>query len=93
MNIDALTEDQAISLLIALERKFGWATIVYTRADASNWITQAEDGLTDEEWESISNSWEWRKFHQWAAEGNDLLFGLLDSPEAAAIMEAREVTL
>lgn len=90
MNVETMTENDALSLLIQMERKFGWATIVYTRGDASQYITQTPDGLTDEEWQSIRSSWPWRKFGDWAHHGEDFLYGLLDSEEAAAIMEARE---
>lgn len=66
MNIDieTITEDEAVRLAITLERKFGWRGTFFTREDAdSSWTEYHEqpESLTDEQWSKVQQSWYWRK--------------------------------
>lgn len=64
IDIDTITEDEAVRLAIALERKFGWQGTFFTRGDAdSSWTEYHEQPnvLTDEQWNKVQQSWYWRK--------------------------------
>lgn len=65
MNIETITEDEAIDLHHKLSRKFGWSGTFFTRADAeTGWLAHTPDNagpLTDDVWESIRQTWYWRK--------------------------------
>lgn len=64
IDIETITEDEAVHLAIALERKFGWQGTFFTRQDAdSSWTEYYEqpDVLTDEQWDKVQQSWYWRK--------------------------------
>ena len=61
-----LTEDEAFRIFWDLRRKFGWAGTFFTRGDCSEWTTDEngdydERPLTDEEWEAVQSTYEWRK--------------------------------
>lgn len=62
--VDRLTEEQALLLLNLLESRFGWATILFNRADAESRfasLTNADDErpLTDDQWDAVRSSPEW----------------------------------
>jgi hypothetical protein len=62
MNVDDMTEDQALDVLQAFERRFGWVGIMLVRADADSIVTTYDfdaPALTDEQWERLSTSSEW----------------------------------
>lgn len=68
MNIETITEDEAIDLHYKLSRRFGWGGTFFTRADAeSKWQELTGDDLTNSEplpddvWENIRQTWYWRK--------------------------------
>lgn len=70
-SIPSLTEDEALNVLLRLERQFGWTGTTFTRGDAeTEWQNQQYDpetGLTpdtpmpDDAWERVQQSWYWRK--------------------------------
>jgi hypothetical protein len=79
MNINELaeqvTEEQALDLHYQFARKFGWASVVYIREDASNvWHTNlvGDDdddlALTDAEWEAVKTTKEWSRFEEYLSE-------------------------
>lgn len=62
MNIDDMTEEQALDVLHSFERRFGWVGIMLTRADADSIVTTYDfdsPALTDEQWKRLSTSSEW----------------------------------
>lgn len=71
-NIESLTEQDAMRIYHSMARQFGWAGTFFTREDAEvEWQQQTrtdENGdepneapLPDEVWETITNTWEWRR--------------------------------
>lgn len=64
MDIENITESQALDLFLRLSDRFGWAGTVFTRADADqSWSEYHEQPgeLSDDQWEQVCNTWEWRK--------------------------------
>jgi hypothetical protein len=69
--IGSLTEDEAISAIVAINAHFGFAGAVFTRDDAQQeWQSQQYDFTTgetpdttmpDEVWDRVQQSWYWRK--------------------------------
>jgi len=87
--IQDLTEDHAISVLHALQFRFGWAGIMFTRGDVESHIhncRQADDlpDLTDDEMEAaidaVRSSFTWRKglADYFCEEGWDLIGSAYD---------------
>jgi hypothetical protein len=71
-DIDALTEDEAMTLFHTLKARFGWAGTVFTRADAELEWQSTDEALNDESsdawpdmpddvWNAIQDTWQWRK--------------------------------
>jgi len=69
-SLPSLTEDEALTVFWELQRQFGWAGTVFTRADAEQeWNNQQYDALgetpdaplPDEVWDLVVGSWYWRK--------------------------------
>ena len=59
-------EDDALSVLHALQRRFGWAGTMFTRADAESQIEDVDDAgevverkFTDEEWTRVRATAAW----------------------------------
>jgi hypothetical protein len=67
VDLDALTPDEAVSLLLRLEQKFGWACTAVTRLDADNMAQSMEIPnrplvpLTDDEWSVVSGQRAWTR--------------------------------
>lgn len=71
MNIDNITEAEALQIFHNLTKKFGWAGTIFTRGDAEQaWNTERFDGPYDESavepmpedvWDAFLCSWAWRK--------------------------------
>jgi len=74
MDIENMTEQQALDVFYAMRRRFGWQGIVVTRGDAEEmWATVsgldgAEDlTLGDREWSVLVDQYEWRKMDDYLA--------------------------
>lgn len=62
IDIETITEDDAIDLHHRLARRFGWAGTFFTRADAQErWEQEQDTPFTDEVWEAIRTNYYWRK--------------------------------
>jgi hypothetical protein len=66
MDIDNITEEEALDVLHKLRTKFHWAGTVFMKDDIIyRWKDKygEEEGqaLSDEQIESVMTSWEWRK--------------------------------
>ena len=61
--LDSMTEAQAMDLVVYLERKFDWAIpSIWTRADIDSICAEIYGhDLSDEQWNAVIGSWEWRK--------------------------------
>lgn len=69
MNIDNLTEEEALNLVLQLETKFGWATILATRQDAYHiWASVGGGDMTDDDWQAVRDNRSWRGLSDWAWE-------------------------
>ena len=53
-----VTESEADHIFHILRSKFGWSGTVFSREDVESYLDRE---LTDEEWETVQNSYEWRK--------------------------------
>lgn len=91
--VDEISEDDAFSLVYALERKFGWAVLLYTRGDVESYLnafSESEIALTDEDWSEITSSWTWRKFSDWAGVDGEIFSQLLDDPDIRNVLSKYE---
>lgn len=64
INIETMTEDEAIRLYHDLAMKFGWRGSFFTREDAQDSYNEyhgQEGEMSDETWDKVSLSWYWRK--------------------------------
>lgn len=76
MNIENITESEALRLYYALSRKFGWSGTLFTRGDVdSYWEEYTGEDMTDEDWEEVSDSWYWNSGlpTSMIERGNDLI--------------------
>lgn len=64
IDVDTITEDEAISLYHKFSEKFGWAGTFFTREDAEvSWNERynQEGAMPKEAWEATADSYYWRK--------------------------------
>jgi hypothetical protein len=64
IDLDTISEDDAIRAYHALANQFGWGGTLFTREDAqSSWneYYDQEGDLTDEQWAEIQDSYYWRR--------------------------------
>lgn len=68
--VEELSEEEAVALHYAFVRKFGWATVLWTRGDvASQWdLFDCQETITDEEWDAVRATTSWRRFDEWLSE-------------------------
>lgn len=69
--IDLLADDEQTSLevFVALAKKFGWATLVFTRQDfAQLWLEETGQVLTEERWDMVRNTKSWSHLYDVLAE-------------------------
>lgn len=88
-DLDNITEDEAFNLVYQLEKKFGWAMVLFCRGDVESYIrgfSESEHILTDEEWETVRHSWTWRKFGDWAPHSAELFEQILDDPDIRNVL-------
>lgn len=56
-----VTEAEALEIFWDFRRRFGWSGVLWTREDAESvWDTYFDDEFTDEVWELVRKSPEWR---------------------------------
>ena len=77
IDINALTEDEAVRLFSEMSSKFGWAGTIFTRDDVEGMLEQYDpihDGetinkFTDEQWDDFSSSKSWHRYcPEWMTE-------------------------
>lgn len=57
-----MDEDEAFMVVHVLEERFGWAGTFFTRRDAeTQWDGLSEQPFTDQMWDELRNSREWRR--------------------------------
>lgn len=63
IDIETITEDEALDLHYRLARRFGWAGTNFSREDAEARWEEKHEGVpfTDEVWEAIRTNYYWRK--------------------------------
>lgn len=64
IDLEVITEDEAIRLYHHLSNRFGWNGTFFTRQDAQDSYNDYhnKDGeMSDETWENVRMSWYWRK--------------------------------
>jgi len=97
VNLESMTESEALDLFYKMERRFGWAGVLYTRRDVADvWDTLYGSGgddddpsISDEMWDAVRRQYGWRKMGDYlSAEGHD---GLVDAINDARrfLMETR----
>lgn len=78
MNIETITEEQAIDLVNTLSWKFRWNMAFLTEQDVKDeWKWETDRDITDEELENILTSYYWRKMDEYMIE--DAMNGLRDA--------------
>jgi len=55
---DQMTEDQAIDMVIELERRFGWSATIITRRDVEDRVSRK---MTDDQWQTLTSSRQWQR--------------------------------
>lgn len=55
---ETMTEDQAIDMVIELERRFGWSATIITRRDVEYTVNRP---LADDEWAKLTGSRQWSR--------------------------------
>lgn len=66
MNLETMTEDQALELFYDMRRKFGWTGTVVVPQDLRDAFYSIEERQpTDEEMTAMTGSWAYRKMDDW----------------------------
>ena len=64
IDMDTITEEEAVRLYFAFQRHFGWGGTFFNREDAeTSWkeYHNQTDEFTDDIWSTVWNSYYWRK--------------------------------
>lgn len=67
IDIDSITEEEAIKAFYDFSKKFGWAGTFFTREDASSTWEIFQDELApigsmpDDVWDKVTSTYYWRK--------------------------------
>ena len=89
-DLDGMTESEGFSALWALEHRFGWFGMVMCRGDVESLLEAEDIDLTDEMWDEVRDTYEWRKGLSEALVPHafDILGQMLD--DMPSVVEARE---
>ena len=61
-------EQEALNLVVWLQMRYSWATVVFTRQDVE---TAIDRPITDEEWDKVTATPSWKEMYSILIEGSE----------------------
>jgi hypothetical protein len=84
MDIQNMTEEQAVDLFYEMKKRFQWRGAIATREWAGEmWETRYDETMSGDAWEAVRNTYSWRKM-------DDILAGEAFDCLADAVADARQ---
>jgi hypothetical protein len=84
MDVQNMTEEQAVELFYEMKKRFQWRGVIVARGDVGEmWETRYDETMSGDAWEAVRDTYAWRKMdHILSGEA----FGCL----AVAVADARQ---
>lgn len=62
MDIQTMTEEQALDLFYEMKKRFQWRGVIVARGDVDEmWETRYDETMSGDAWEAVRNTSSWRK--------------------------------